>query len=493
MLKNLKRKLLFYFTALSMVTLIAIGVIGFRYMRGYIIEDAKQSLYDSALHFSELIEKDTEITFTFLEGLAKQNQWLGHEHALIPQLDKLRKELLTRENFLRIGIADPEGRLFILSKDHDRVQIVNIAERTYFKEAMLGKRSIMNPTPTINPEYPDEIVVVFAVPIYHEDTIRGVLVATAKSNYFSTLSAHMGYGENGIAFITDMDGVAVAHPLQDLVDIQANLITLATFDTDFKELADIIEEARTLENNVTDYAIGDLKLYIAYSRVKGTNWTLYVTAEKNEVLRLLSPLSWSLAIYNSVIFAFGLFVYMKINKEIDFQSVALTLERRVLEQQAMYDDLTNVYNRRTGISLLKDRLELARREQVCISVIYIDIDDLKITNDTLGHHLGDQLILDIVAVINSVIRKTDFITRVGGDELFITLHDCNHADAERVMALIEEKMKKYNSKPDKRYVLACSYGIATSDDVESPFPEELINHADSRMYLHKQAKKSTPT
>ncbi|MEX0827744.1 MAG: diguanylate cyclase, partial [Haliea sp.] len=110
-----------------------------------------------------------------------------------------------------------------------------------------------------------------------------------------------------------------------------------------------------------------------------------------------------------------------------------------LAYQATHDALTGLGNR----SLFNDRLEhdfsLARRRHSLLAVLFIDLDEFKPINDTLGHKVGDQLLVSVTARLSATLRPTDTLARLGGDEFVLLLPDLNTGDeaqdiAERLLA-----------------------------------------------------------
>ena len=160
----------------------------------------------------------------------------------------------------------------------------------------------------------------------------------------------------------------------------------------------------------------------------------------------------------------------------------------VLEQRAAIDDLTGVYNRRAGFEILKQSIYLTERYSQPLSLCFIDIDDLKTVNDNWGHPAGDELIRRVIAVLKKHFRKSDYISRLGGDEFLAVLTNCTAEAAgiilDRILADLAEQ-----SGQERRYPLAISYGLAERNPSSDLSADELLRLADNNMYLNKQKKK----
>ncbi|WP_051754578.1 GGDEF domain-containing protein [Thermodesulfobacterium commune] len=157
---------------------------------------------------------------------------------------------------------------------------------------------------------------------------------------------------------------------------------------------------------------------------------------------------------------------------------------------AIKDELTGLYNR----YYLKDYLvklieKLKRNKNNKLFLIFIDLDNFKLINDTYGHNKGDNVLKEVAEILTANFRKYDIISRYGGDE-FIVLLESNEDPTKRINALrqnIEEIFKEFN--------LSFSYGISIfPDDIENinmPTQEIiklLIEIADKRMYEEKTKK-----
>ena len=98
---------------------------------------------------------------------------------------------------------------------------------------------------------------------------------------------------------------------------------------------------------------------------------------------------------------------------------------RALNYQATHDALTGLINRREFERRLQSAVEGARQsERSTRALIYVDLDQFKVVNDTCGHPAGDQLLKQITALLQARIRGSDTLARLGGDEFGLLLHDC---------------------------------------------------------------------
>jgi diguanylate cyclase (GGDEF)-like protein/PAS domain S-box-containing protein len=162
-------------------------------------------------------------------------------------------------------------------------------------------------------------------------------------------------------------------------------------------------------------------------------------------------------------------------------------ERKSTEAQLKYlslhDHLTGLYNRAYFEDELK-RLELSR--EYPISVISVDLDSLKLINDTLGHAAGDNLIKACAKVMKASLRKSDILARIGGDEFALLLPQTNLSTGMEVVQRIHLQVDLYN-RANSYLPLSISIGLASAESSQFSL-EETYQEADERMYREKLQK-----
>jgi diguanylate cyclase (GGDEF)-like protein len=159
-----------------------------------------------------------------------------------------------------------------------------------------------------------------------------------------------------------------------------------------------------------------------------------------------------------------------------------------LRHQAYHDSLTDLPNRALFIDGVKEALEAAPGE---LAVLFIDVDDFKTVNDTLGHAAGDELLVAVAGRLRSCVRPSDEIARLGGDEFAVRLHDSGDAEAaaETVAKRIMEAFQLPVEAGGRLLSVKLSVGIASAAQGVAD-EDELIRHADMAMYQAKMAGKA---
>ena len=155
-----------------------------------------------------------------------------------------------------------------------------------------------------------------------------------------------------------------------------------------------------------------------------------------------------------------------------------------LIQQAFHDSLTELPNR----ALLTDRLEQAYvrsgRRQGSVGVLFVDLDNFKLINDSLGHQAGDRLLVEAAKRLQSCVRNEDTVSRLGGDEFVILMELATELKAVQAAERIEQKFTRPFKIEGREFVISVSIGIALGDASQGQF-DVLLRNADVAMYRAK--------
>jgi diguanylate cyclase (GGDEF)-like protein len=174
----------------------------------------------------------------------------------------------------------------------------------------------------------------------------------------------------------------------------------------------------------------------------------------------------------------------------------LTAQKTMIEhnmenfRKAHHDILTGLANRRLLIDFLEKAIPLAERNKSVFAVIYLDLDGFKPVNDTLGHDAGDQVLVEVGQRILSVVRESDLVARVGGDEFVAIAQVDSRNGAEAVARRILEAIRAPLVVEHHSFPLGASIGIAMFPDHGSD-PEGLVQIADEAMYRIKKTGKNS--
>lgn len=177
-------------------------------------------------------------------------------------------------------------------------------------------------------------------------------------------------------------------------------------------------------------------------------------------------------------------------EEIALRDEALLERQERLSRQANFDSLTGLPNRMLFSDRLEQALRRATRSAEKLAVLFIDLDDFKLVNDTHGHRTGDLLLQETAARLSGRVRNEDTVARLGGDEFIIFLQNIRNAETAMMVAgkLMSVLLTPYVIE-DKRLFVSASIGVAVFPD-HGGSAEVLIKSADTAMYQAKEKGKN---
>jgi diguanylate cyclase (GGDEF)-like protein len=172
------------------------------------------------------------------------------------------------------------------------------------------------------------------------------------------------------------------------------------------------------------------------------------------------------------------------------KEINLCLERidlyEKLESLSIHDSLTGIHNRRYFVTRFFEEFERAKKFDLNLSLLMVDIDHFKKVNDTYGHLVGDVVLKEVSVALKSNLRQIDFIARYGGEEFIIILHETDKKEAIFVGERLKDKVASTQIKAfDEVLNVTVSIGVASFPE-NSPQPDVLMELADKALYKAKQ-------
>ena len=179
-----------------------------------------------------------------------------------------------------------------------------------------------------------------------------------------------------------------------------------------------------------------------------------------------------------------LFDEIQMRRELTDRTLELEKTQEQLRLLAMTDPLTGISNRRHFMSQVSEELERAKRYGEPFSLMVIDVDNLKVVNDTYGHKAGDEALRYFAKYCLARLRSVDRFARFGGDEFVVLLVQTGQEKAKEVAARLISGIKGLEIHIEEEVIhITVSIGLTTSDDFSSG--EELIKRADQALYKAK--------
>ena len=240
-------------------------------------------------------------------------------------------------------------------------------------------------------------------------------------------------------------------------------------------------------------------LSIALSYRELNNWQELLDGERNFAKELRQRVELSLL---GLLVGFaalcGLFLWQlqqkhcaqlalkKINIDLQEKILAADDLTRKLSQQARYDELTGLTNRREFEQRLELIIKQVKRDPTEHALCFLDLDDFKLVNDSCGHQAGDELLRQLASLLSQQVRKYDTVARLGGDEFAILLEHCTAANAEKVAEKLREAVEQHRFSWDEElFSIKVTIGIVPING-HSRNKNELLSLADSACSLAKQ-------
>jgi two-component system, cell cycle response regulator len=173
------------------------------------------------------------------------------------------------------------------------------------------------------------------------------------------------------------------------------------------------------------------------------------------------------------------------------KALKYSIERHRLQKNlhdlSLRDDLTGLYNRRGFMALAEQHLRILQRRGPAL-LIYIDLDELKLINDSHGHLEGNRALIVTANVLRTCFRQSDILARLGGDEFCVLMTDAGQDSAEQVRKRLKARIDFINGLTSWNFRISLSVGIADVPAMHQPPLEQLIRIADTQMYDEKRKK-----
>lgn len=176
------------------------------------------------------------------------------------------------------------------------------------------------------------------------------------------------------------------------------------------------------------------------------------------------------------------------------RAICYALERHAMQESirsmSLTDSLTGLYNRRGFETLAQQQFKQVRRSKKKLTLVYLDLDDLKKINDNGGHRAGDEAIVEAAELLRRSFRDSDIVARLGGDEFAVLLVDARDGATEVPLQRLSENLAMANGRSDRPFPLSLSLGRADWDPETANGTDlaALIQRADEAMYRQKHSR-----
>lgn len=162
-----------------------------------------------------------------------------------------------------------------------------------------------------------------------------------------------------------------------------------------------------------------------------------------------------------------------------------------LREMATTDELTGLLNRRGFFTIARQELKAANRTKGKLALVFADMDQFKVVNDTWGHQKGDEVLITMADIFRRSFRDSDLIARISGDEFALLLLDTHEDKFDIIFRRLQKNIDEANLLSAGTHVISLSIGMTLYDYKEPVTIDELLKLADERMYEQKQKKKDS--
>ncbi|WP_323750714.1 EAL domain-containing protein [Marinobacter sp.] len=259
------------------------------------------------------------------------------------------------------------------------------------------------------------------------------------------------------------------------------------------------------DGSIIDYHAGDSrKLYVQYEDIVGKNMADLLPEEVSAKFKLFI----AKAMVDNGFLSFEYYLDLPIGKayfearisHLPVQKQLMVIVRDITEaheaaelirKQAYFDSLTSIPNRFLSLDRLSQMIKEMDRSGEKAAVVFLDIDDFKKVNDSLGHEVGDKILVEAANRLNSAVRESDTVGRLGGDEFIVLLGSLAECfDAVEIVEKLLGVFREPFSIDGRELILTSSIGVAIFPD-NGDNATDLLRNADAAMYQSKEQGRNT--
>lgn len=271
--RSIRTRLIANFTVLIILAIATLGGVSIQKSITAITEASEETVLLLAEEAAKLVESRIQTQGATLETISLSTEIESMDLEI--QIPYLQRQL-SNTNFLDMAVIFPDG-----TANYATGNISNLGDRDYVQKALNGEHAVSDP---IVSKVTNEVVLMYAQPIENDGEIVGALVGRRDGNTLSEITDDLGYGESGYGFMIDGSGVFIANVDRESVLDQLNIVEEAKTDEFYSSIGTFASGALENKNGTGNYNINGTDFIAGYAPIEGTNWTVIVTADEDEVL-----------------------------------------------------------------------------------------------------------------------------------------------------------------------------------------------------------------
>ena len=282
---SLRTELMLAFGLLILAACVTLGILAVRTASKAVTEKVETHLIDKATDTAEILDGRIAALFQFSEGLARMPALRDKTLSYNEKLDFLKKEVAYNDLLVEASLVDPQGNMYhSVTKE-----IISVKDRAWFKTAFGGGKFVMEPYIS---RATNKMIITLSIPVYDDNrNIIGVLAIATEAKWLSAQINDIVVGKTGYCYILGLTGTDIADPDEKVVQTMWNTVEKVKSDTSLKSLAEFEKMAVEIDDpSIGFYEYGGVSKIASYATMKTTDWTVIISAPKNEFIGAVNTL-----------------------------------------------------------------------------------------------------------------------------------------------------------------------------------------------------------
>jgi diguanylate cyclase (GGDEF)-like protein len=329
-----------------------------------------------------------------------------------------------------------------------------------------------------------KLCLTLAAPVYQEGKLAGVLGLDVFLDTAQEFVKNLSYWRKGLFMVVDDKGYIIIHPdknkvgfnlisqTEEISETDLDLVFYTNLKTNWKRVKQTSEGALSYNDGRNN------KISAHFATVPVCNWKVIASVHPDEINNRVKELSL-FAITSGGIGLLTLFLVSGAGL-----AIYLSYRKRQLHYLATHDFLTGLPNRYFLETTLQRAVAQAKRGKQS-ALLFIDFDNFKLVNDTLGHAAGDKVLKMLADTLKSKLREGDLFARLGGDEFAVLLEETDEEGARRIAERLRKAVDESPVTVDGyTFNLSLSIGFTALDG--NLDPQKVLSRADAALYAAKE-------
>ena len=385
--KSIRTRLVLLFVILILVSSTVLGIISLQRAISMIIDSSEESLLVLAEDASKLVVSRIGQQGMALKMIAV-NEDIETMNWDIQQ--QVLKTQLPNTNFIDLAVVFPDG-----TANYATGTVSNLGDRDYVKRAFQGEQVISE---LLVSKVTNEVVLMYAHPIRNNGKVVGVLVGRRDGTVLSDMVSDMGYGQTGYGFMLSKTGIIVANPDRESVLNQFNVIEEGKDNDSYSSIGTFAQESIANKTGVGYYNFEGVDYIAGYAPIEGTNWTIFITSSRSEVLNEIPALAYFIIIAFVIILIISIAVIFFIGNSITRPIIETANISKRLADLDITEDIPETYLKKAdeiGVlsnsfqSMINNLRDIVREINESADVLGTSSEELTATSHESALSAGD--------------------------------------------------------------------------------------------------------